>query len=173
MKDSELIKRCLQFDKKCQRLLYDRFSSQMYSVCLRYFDETFEAQEALQLGFIKVFKNLHTFKGDGPLGAWIRRIIVNESLNLLKKNKKYKNYLNLDQVQIQSFQETSHLDFTEIDQYVQLMPLGYKTIFNLFVVDDYTHKEIAKILSISESTSRTQLRKARNFLKTKMEYKLL
>ena len=167
MTDSQLIKKCLAFDKNCQRMLYEKYSGQMYSVCLRYFNESFEAQEALQLGFIKVFKNLDSFKGDGNLGAWIRRIMVNESLNLIKKNKKYNAHITIDQIPDYSYETPLDFDKEEIERIVKLMPLGYKTIFNLYVVDDYTHKEIAELLNITESTSRTQLRKARIFLKSK------
>ncbi len=144
----------------------------MYRMCQRYANNKTEADEMLQTGFIEVFKNIGKFKGEGPLGAWIRRVVLNQSLQLLKKNQK--------QRQVQSIENHFDITSSEIDILSQLqaddlidltkqLPTGYRTVFNLYVIDGYSHKEIALQLEVSESTSKTQLRKARRYMRGLMQ----
>ena len=170
MEDSKLITKCLQHDRTSQRLLYDRFSGQMYSICLRYCRDEFDAQESLQNGFIKVFKNLQAFKGESALYSWIKTIIIRSALDQIKKKKKDDELFVRDEIVSDQVggEDPESMTYEEMLKIVQMMPLGYKTIFNMAVIDDMSHLEISNVLGITESTSRSQLMKARNYLKKQM-----
>jgi len=128
---------------------------------------TMEAEEVLQESFIKVFEKLNQWKGNGPLGGWIRTIVVNTSLTRIKNNKKFKYDKNIDDAVSLSDNGEDQLEALQAADLMKLiaqMPDGYKTVFNLFVVEGYGHKEIADLIGISESTSKTQFLKAKNWL---------
>jgi len=128
---------------------------------------TMEAEEVLQESFIKVFEKLNQWKGNGPLGGWIRTIVVNTSLTRIKNNKKFKYDKNIDDAVSLSDNGEDQLEALQAADLMKLiatMPEGYKTVFNLFVVEGYGHKEIGDLLGISESTSKTQFLKAKNWL---------
>lgn len=164
---------CLQNDRLGQKLLYDRFSEQMYFICFRYCREDYLAKEALQNGFIRVFNNLKNFKEGLSLGAWIRSIMINCALDELAKIKKTEN-LN-DNLEIRQLTAVNHIqeEMTAdmMMSLVDLMPEGYRTIFNMYIIDDLSHQEISQILGIAEATSRSQLSKARNYLKNQLLHK--
>ena len=170
MEDSKLITQCLKHDRTSQRLLYDRFSGQMYSICFRYCRDEFDAQESLQNGFIKVFKNLQAFKGESALYSWIKTIIIRSALDQIKKKKKDDELFVRDEIVSDQVggEDPESMTYEEMLKIVQMMPLGYKTIFNMAVIDDMSHLEISNVLGITESTSRSQLMKARNYLKKQM-----
>jgi RNA polymerase sigma-70 factor (ECF subfamily) len=126
-----------------------------------------EAEDVLQESFIKVFEKLNQWKGDGPLGGWIRTIVVNTSLTRIKNNKKFQLDKNIDEAVTLSDNGEDQLEALQAEDLMKLiaqMPDGYKTVFNLFVVEGYGHKEIGELLGISESTSKTQFLKAKNWL---------
>ncbi|MBK9025842.1 MAG: sigma-70 family RNA polymerase sigma factor [Saprospiraceae bacterium] len=160
----------MKHDRNSQRLLYDRFSGQMYSICLRYCRDEFDAQESLQNGFIKVFKNLQAFKGESALYSWIKTIIIRSALDQIKKKKKDDELFVRDEIVSDQVggEDPESMTYEEMLKIVQMMPLGYKTIFNMAVIDDMSHLEISNVLGITESTSRSQLMKARNYLKKQM-----
>jgi RNA polymerase sigma-70 factor (ECF subfamily) len=171
MTDRELAERCLKGDQSAQELLWKRFSGVMYAVCRRYFARDEDAQDALQEGIIRVFRYLDSWKGDGPLGAWIRRIMVNTSLNMLKSNAGKVSHISTDSLTDLSSAEMDVLGKLNEDDLVQLiqrMPEGYRTVFNLFAIEGYAHQEIASMLDISESTSKTQYHKAKGWLKSRI-----
>lgn len=154
-----------------QEILYKKFSSKMYGVCLRYSGNVDDANDLLQDGFIKIFKNLNKFRGDGSFEGWIRRIFVNTSIEHFRK--KIKLY-NVTEVQENTVEDT---DLTILDTLAEkdiialvneLSP-GYKTVFNMHVVEGYSHKEIADILGITEGTSKSQLARAKGVLKKSLE----
>lgn len=167
MTDEELIDKCLKGDSRAQKALFDKFSRKMMSVCLRYIGDREKAEDVLQDGFIKVFKNLDKFKQEGSFEGWIRRTIINTSLDQLRKNKNAPidtdiseaEYLAADNEKV-----LSRLRVEEIMELVQNMPTGYRTVFNLYAIEGYSHQEIADELGVTESTSKTQYRKARNYL---------
>ena len=139
----------------------------MLAVSLRYMGSTMEAEEVLQESFIKVFEKLKQWKGDGPLGGWIRTIVVNTALTRLKNNKKFRLDKNIDEAVALSDNGEDQLEALQAADLMKLiaqMPDGYKTVFNLFVVEGYGHKEIADLMGISESTSKTQFLKGKNWL---------
>lgn len=167
MSDSELVSECLKGNSSAQRTLFQLHSGKMFAVCLRYMGSTMEAEDVLQESFIKVFEKLNQWKGDGPLGGWIRTIVVNTSLTRIKNNKKFKLDKNIDEAVAFTDNSEDQLEALQAEDLMKLiaqMPDGYKTVFNLFVVEGYGHKEIADMLGVSESTSKTQFLKGKNWL---------
>jgi RNA polymerase sigma factor (sigma-70 family) len=171
--DSEIVKRCLKGDGYYQKLLYKRFAGTMMGVCLRFFKRRDEAEDCLQEGFIKVFNNLNSYKGDGSFEGWIRRIMVNTAINILKANKMYDNFVDMDteslSVQLRTDEESEDsLSSAQLLKMVQDLPEGYRIVFNLYAIEGYTHKEIAEKLNINEGTSKSQLSRARTILQGKI-----
>lgn len=171
MEDQKLISACINGDSKSQKQLYDTYSGQMYSICLRYCPDQHSAQDALQNGFIKVFKNLDKYRNDGALGAWIRKIIVRASIDQLDLQKKHRTLFTTDEVEshtdiIEDWHES--MTYDELLKLINKLPLGYKMVFTMYVLDDLSHAEIAESLKITESTSRTQLKKARTLIKKQL-----
>ena len=167
MSDSELVSECLKGKSSAQRTLFQLHSGKMFAVCLRYMGSTMEAEEVLQESFIKVFEKLKQWKGDGPLGGWIRTIVVNTALTRIKNNKKFRLDKNIDEAVALSDNGEDQLQALQAEDLMKLiaqMPDGYKMVFNLFVVEGYGHKEIAEVMGISESTSKTQFLKGKNWL---------
>lgn len=126
-----------------------------------------DAEDVLQEGFIRVFKNLHAYKGDGELGAWIRRIMVNTALSFLKKHQPYRDELAIKEEHLHPISDSNpeiFINTKDLVQMVRQLPPGYQTIFNLHAVEGYSHVEIGKMLGISEGTSRSQYMRARNLL---------
>ncbi len=165
--DEELVERCIKNDPIAQKLLYDTFSRKMMGVCLRYADNNDDAQDFLQDGFIKVFEKIDTYRGSGSFEGWIRKIMVNNILNTFRKTKKLKQNVNLDDVSYMLAEKTGTLDnisAKDILGIIQRLPTGFRTVFNLYAIEGYSHKEIAEELNISESTSKSQYSRARAHL---------
>lgn len=173
MTDQELAIRCMKGDRSAQQALWKSYSGKMYSVCRRYFDREDDAQDALQESFIKVFGHLDQWRQQGPLGAWIRRIVVNTSLNLVKSRANQANWLAIEAKQDLKHPDAdavARLGEEDLIKLIQAMPTGYRTVFNLFAIEGYSHKEIADALGVTENTSKTQYLKAKNWLKNKLEH---
>lgn len=171
MSDRELADRCLAGERAAQELLWKLYAAKNYTVCKRYFDRDEDAQDALQEGFIRVFNNLNQWQGEGPLGAWLRRVIVNTSLNLLKSKKRRGIQLPAEQVAEiadHDFDAFGQMNEEDIINLIRQMPEGYRTVFNLFAIEGYAHQEIAEILGVSENTSKTQFHKAKGWLKKRL-----
>lgn len=172
MTESELVEACLKKDRSAQKQLYDRYSRQMMSVCLRYGGNVETAQDMLQEGFIMVFEKLWQYKGEGALGGWIRRVIVTSALENLRKNKKHEmteeinDHASSMDVDPQALQD---LAIESLMKLIQEMPIGYRTVFNMFAIEGFSHKEIAESLNITESTSKSQYFKAKAFLRLQLE----
>jgi len=152
--------------------LYDCYASWLFGICLRYTGNREDAQDVLQEGFIKIMNGIKHFKPTGNIKSWMRRIMVNTALNYIRDHKKERIFTDLD-LETEMIPEEETFKETEIsnDKLMDLiasLPAGYRTIFNLYVMEDYSHKEIAEMLGISENTSRTQLLKARNYLKKRI-----
>lgn len=175
MTEIELVKQCLTGDELAQKKLYNQFSGQMMGVCYRYSKNRDDAYDMFQDGFIKVFEKLHMYNGKGPLGAWIRRTIVNNILDELRRQKRLMNYEESYRVDFNThndgwddnfeMDEDDPVNHNRILEMVQSLPPGYRTVFNLYAIEDYSHREIADMLGITESTSKTQYRKAKGHLK--------
>lgn len=174
VEDMQLARACLEGNEKAQAQLFEKYSGQMMALCLRYGKDYEQAQDMFQEGFIKVFQKLDMYGGKGPLGAWIRRTIANNALDQIRKDKREK--VHEDEYQIEfKFEHDSETDIFEEEEseltedklmsLVEKMPTGYRTVFNMYVVEDYSHKEIADQLGIAESTSKTQYRKAKAYMR--------
>jgi len=169
--ERELIKKCLKNDTRSQEQFYKRFASKMYGVCLRFAKSKMEAEDILQEGFIKVFLNLKNYRHEGSLEGWIRRTMINTAINQYKKNLRAMRELDIQELEIQDGKVEDVVDkmsAEEILGYVQDLPPGYRIVFNLNVIEGYTHKKIGEILNISENTSKSQLFRAKNALKRKI-----
>ncbi len=174
MNETELVSLCLRKDRRAEKALYDRFSGQMYAICIRYMKDQQEAEDVFQEGMIKVYNKLNTWKGEGPLGGWMRQIFIHCALNQIKSNQKHFAH-DLDSiVQTENFDLNiiSQLQTESILQLIQNLPMGYKTVFNLFAIEGYSHSEIATMLGVTESTSKTQFLKAKAKLKSLVEPKI-
>ncbi len=170
--ENSLIEGCLKNDRKAQNFLYKKYAPEMINVCMRYCRNRSIAEEAMQEAFLKVFIKIGQLKDPNKLRAWIKQIMVNSSLMKLRKKEKLV-FLGdelLEEIHTDDIYIDNSYHYTESDlkQILSDMPKGYKVIFNMYVHDDYSHKEIAKMLNISESTSKSQLSRARNYLKLKL-----
>lgn len=169
--ENELIKKCLNNDSKALNRLYDLYAPKMFGVCLRYAKNQMEAEDILQEGFIKIFSNLHRFKFEGSFEGWIRRTFVNTAINHYKKNLKHARELDIEDVETENLKGEKVLDKLSADEIlsvVQKLPEGYRVVFNLNVIEGYTHKMIGEMLSISENTSKSQLLRAKRLLREKI-----
>ena len=164
--ESDLVEGCRQGDRKLQKELYERFAPKMFGVCLRYAGATEEAEDILQEGFVKVFNKINSFRGEGSFEGWIRRIIVNTAIEHFRR----KTYL---QPVTEREEETVESDYLsvldslaekDIIGLVQQLSPGYRSVFNMYVVEGYTHKQIGELLGISEGTSKSQLSRAKAIL---------
>lgn len=168
MTEEQLVKKCLEKDTLAQKELFDYYSKRMMGVCLRYAKDAEEAQDVLQMGFIKVFEKLDMFNAQGSLEGWIRKIIVNTSLDIIRKNKKFMNDVEMDKVDYQIHNPTENavdsLSAQDLLKIIQEMPPGFRTVFNMFAIEGYSHKEIADELNISVNTSKSQYSRARAYL---------
>ena len=174
LNDTDLIAGCINGDRQMQELLYHKFSPKMYSVCLRYSGNQEDARDLLQEGFIKIFKNLSKYRGDGSFEGWIRRIFVNTSIEHFRK-KVYIQSVSESQEALIEDKEWNVLDNLaekDIMQMIQELSPGYKAVFNMHVIEGYSHKEIAEILGINEGTSKSQLARAKTVLKKMVENRL-
>ena len=169
-REMELIEGCRRKDRTAQRALYDRFEPKMLAVCCRYVRDRMEAEDVLVTTFMKVFDRLDQFKGDGSFEGWIRKIAVNESLTYLRKYKYM--YLETDleaaheEADLPSF--GGDLEAEDLLKLIAGLPTGYRIVFNLYAIDGYSHKEIAEQIGITESTSKSQLSRARSHLQEKL-----
>lgn len=161
----KLVTACIKQDRKAQHALYDRFAPIMHTVCLRYVKDTAEAEDVLLKGFMKVFQNVKNFRQEGSIEGWIRRIIVNEALMYIRRNKTMYLEVDIEEAQEAKTVRVDHLVEQDLMRLVQSLPLGYSTVFNLFVIEGYSHQEIADMLNISEGTSKSQLSRAKQLLR--------
>ncbi len=167
-----LLSRCLENDRNAQFHFYEKYSKKVFGVCMRYAKNNTDAEDILQEGFIKVFKYLKDYSGKGSIEGWMRRIMVTTALNYYKK----KNLLNKDvdpentRVSLSDdYEVLSQMTHQELLVLVRQLPCGYQTVFNLNTIEGYSHKEISSIMNISVNTSKSQLSRAKNSLRKKIE----
>lgn len=182
MTENELISGCIRQDRTCQEALYKRFYGKMMGVCLRYARDRDEARDMLQEGFIKVFSSLRNFASKGSFEGWIRRIVVNTAVDHLRRNKH--EYMIVSTVYAREGDVPDHAEEVDEDDLmstlseqdilnaVQQLSPAYRTVFNLYVMENFSHKEIAEQLNISEGTSKSNLAKARYQLKKNLFNKI-
>jgi RNA polymerase sigma factor (sigma-70 family) len=164
--ENDLINGCMEDNRRMQEEMYRRFSPRMYAVCLRYAGNAEEAEDILQEGFIKVFKKLNSFRREGSFEGWVRRIFVNTAIEHFRRKRYLMPVTEKEENTIEG-KYTSVLDdlgAKDIMALIQKLSPGYRTVFNMYVVEGYTHKEIAEMLGISEGTSKSQLSRAKVIL---------
>lgn len=167
MTEEAILHGCLHNDSSSQRELYSRYSPKMLSVCYRFAHNREDAEDMLQEGFIKVFSQIHTFQNKGAFEGWIRRIIVHTCINNLKKNKKFNESVDLihaNTIQVREESVPSIVQAKQVVECIRVLPIGYRTVLNLYAIEGYSHKEIAEVLDIEESTSRSQYTRAKQML---------
>jgi RNA polymerase sigma-70 factor (ECF subfamily) len=165
-----LVRGCLSGKKGSNKKLYEYLVKKMYSICLRYANHEEEAKDMLQEGFIKIFNNLKNFSYSGSFEGWARRVLVNNCIEHIRKFHRKNFTVDIDEsydIGVEA-KAVDNLQYDDILNLISTMPVGYRTVFNLFVIEGYSHKEIGLQLGVSESTSKTQLLKARKHLQQKM-----
>jgi len=176
----EIIQGCIKGNSSSQQFIYKKFYGKMLGVCMRYSKDREEARDILQDGFLKVFTNIKLYEGRGSFEGWVRKIIVNTALDYIRKNKQLIQYADSDYVDenAEEVQEEGNNDdyenisAQEIMEAVQQLPTAYRTVFNMFVVDGFSHQEIAEQLGINIGTSKSNLSKAKVNLKKIIDKKI-
>lgn len=167
MTEEGLLNGCLHNDPIAQKELYQKYNAKMLSVCYRFAHNREDAEDMLQEGFIKVFSQIHTFRFQGAFEGWVRRIMVHTCINHLKRNKKFTESVDLIHaagLQTREDAVPSIVQAKQVVECIRMLPIGYRTVLNLYALEGYSHKEIAKVLDIEESTSRSQYTRARQML---------
>jgi len=166
----ELVERCIEGDRNAQYNLYRMYSKGMYNICLRMLNNSMEAEDVLQESFMDVYRKLHTYKFESTPGAWIKRIVVNNCINKLRKNK-----LHIEEIEEGRYvadviheKEDYKYEVKKIKKAMSALPDGYRAIFSLYAMEGYDHQEIAQIMNISESTSKSQYSRAKKKIRELM-----
>lgn len=169
----EIIDGCIRGERAAQDRLYKRFSSLLFGICMRYAGNRMEAQDVLQEVFVKVYNNIATYNHEGSFEGWLRRIAVNTSITNYRKNLKHAFQKDVDDLMKTAEEPATFedLDFTaeEMMQCIERLPTGYKTIFNLYVIEGFMHKEISDMLGIDVNTSKSQLSRAKTHLQRELK----
>lgn len=170
--DIQLIESCINGNRESQKALYDLLAPRMFPVCIRYIGDRIQAEDILQDGFITLFTRLQDFKGEGSFEGWARKIFVTTALMSLRKKDALKMSEDLEAAKGFSSETTSQIQsigYKELMGLITELPPGFRTVFNLYAIEGYSHKEIGEMLGISETTSRTQLSRARNWLQARIK----
>ena len=170
IQEADLIHGCIRRDRAAQKCLYEMYSPRLYPLCCRYLKDPMEAEDVLVIGFTRILDKIEHFRGEGSLEGWMKRIMINEALTQLRKKKTMWKELPLDDINpvSESSEPGDALEEEDLLRMINELPDGYKTVFNLFAIDGYSHKEIAEQLNISENTSKSQLSRARTYLQKLM-----
>jgi len=160
MELKQLIKKCIKGERWAQKEMYQLYSPVLYAVVKRYVKSDFDAEDVLIETFMKIFNNLSKYRSEGSFEGWIKKIAIRESLMFLRRNKAFNMLIEVDNIvvpQIITYQNED-LEYQDILNVLKLLPVGYRTVFNLYVIEGFKHKEIAEQLGISVNTSKSQLR---------------
>ena len=167
MTEEAILRGCLKNEATAQKELYNRYSPKMLAVCYRFAHNREDAEDMLQEGFIKVFSQIHTFRNQGAFEGWVRRIIVHTCINNLKKNKKFNESVDIihaTSMQVREESVPSIVQAKQVVECIRILPIGYRTVLNLYAIEGYSHREIGSMLDIEESTSRSQYTRAKQML---------
>ncbi len=171
MNEKQLLDGCLEGKRSAQKQLYDRYSPKMFGVCLRYAIDRAMAEDMLQEGFIRVFTHLRSYRSEGSFEGWIRKIITNTALEILRKRNVLKYTVDLEMANEKDsglYDAVSRLSNQDLLKHVQELPSGFRTVFNLFAIEGYSHREIAELLQIAEGTSKSQYARAKAWLQNRI-----
>lgn len=167
MSDEQLARECSKQNRQAQKELYERYAGKMMGICLRYSRTKEEAQDIVQEGFVKVFGKIETWRGTGSLEGWMRKIMINIAIEQFRLKKDVKLLADMDTTVTDRFNENVIMDkigAKELLGILRAMPAGFRTIFNMFAIEGFTHKEIAEQLNITEGTSKSQYSRAKEYL---------
>lgn len=170
--DLKLIESCIKGDRASQKVLYDRLAPRMFPLCIRYAGNRVLAEDILQDGFVTLFTHLDSYKGQGSFEGWARKIFVTTALMELRKKDALKMSDELDVARgfkAETVSQTQSIGYKELMKLVMSLPPGFRTVFNMYAIEGFSHKEIGDMLGISETTSRTQLSRARSWLQNKIK----
>lgn len=170
--DLQLIASCIKGDRASQKALYDRLAPRMFPVCIRYVGDRTVAEDVLQDGFVTLFTRLKDFKGDGSFEGWARKIFVTTALMNLRKKDALKMSDDLEAargLKAETSTQVQNIGYKELMNLITELPPGFRTVFNMYAIEGFSHKEIGQMLGISETTSRTQLSRARIWLQNKIK----
>ncbi|MFN8247728.1 MAG: sigma-70 family RNA polymerase sigma factor [Ferruginibacter sp.] len=167
MTEEQMLSGSIRNNASAQEAFYNKFSPKMLGVCYRFAKNREDAEDMLQEGFIKIFTQLHQYRNEGALEGWIRRIIVHTCINIIKKNKKFNESVDIihaHSIHIKEDMIPSIMQAKQVVECIRMLPIGYRTVLNLYAIEGYSHKEIASMLDIEESTSRSQYTRAKAML---------
>ncbi|MDT8400254.1 MAG: RNA polymerase sigma factor [Bacteroidales bacterium] len=171
--DRQILEGCLKHDKLSQKLLFEKYSGMLMGICIRYATDIPEAEDILQESLLKVYVNIKDYSGEGSFTGWMRRIVINTAITYYHRTLKHKHYVEIEEVFTGEAGETTIPDLRytaeELQKVLDMLPPGYKVIFNLYAIEGYKHKEIAGMLGIDINTSKSQYSRARSFLRKKLE----
>ncbi len=176
-----LVEQCQKQNRSAQKILYEKYYHKMMAICLRYLKSEEDALEVLNNSFLKVFAKIKQYKSEGSLESWIKRIVINSSIDFVRSNKEYKNkFILTNEFSLYGSQEQEtlssnsfsnidlHLSKDQLFELIKELPPATRIVFNLYVIDDFTHKQISEQLKISEGTSKWHLSNARKILQEKI-----
>mgnify|MGYP003324580207 CR=1 FL=1 len=172
LNEQEIIALCKQGNRLAQKKIYDSLSPKMFSICMRYMGNRGDAEDVLQDGFLALFSKLDSYSGDGSFEGWARKVFVNTALMTLRKNDVLKQSEEIDNVAGITAGNTSaiqNMSYKELLKIISELPSGYRTVFNMYAIEGFSHKEISEALGISEATSRSQYLRARAILQSKIK----
>ena len=170
--DFKLIESCIKGDRAAQKVLYDRLAPRMFPVCIRYVGERELAEDVLQDGFVTLFTHLDSYKGEGSFEGWARKIFVTTALMELRRKDALKMSDDLEMargMKTDTVTQLQSIGYKDLMKLITQLPPGFRTVFNMYAIEGYSHKEIGEILGISETTSRTQLSRARLWLQNRIK----
>lgn len=166
-KQHAMIEGCIEGDRSAQYTFYKQYARAMYNICYRITNDPDDAEDVLQEAFLSAFRNMHTYKGEASIGAWLKRIVINASINHIKKQK-----LMYEPIEDSHFEEEPVisddqlvLEIDRVRRAIHRLPDGFRMVFSLYLLEGYDHKEIAEILGITESTSKSQYNRAKKKLR--------
>jgi len=163
----DIIQDCIKGKRQAQKMIYDKYYRKMLGICQRYSSSKAEAEDIMLMGFMNIFSRIKSFTGSGSFESWMKKVMVNSAIDNFRKQKKYKDHLNIedhtDEISL-STTDFHKIDKEDILKMLWNLPAGYRIVFNLFAIEGYKHEEIAEMLNISVNTSKTQLFKARKML---------
>jgi RNA polymerase sigma factor (sigma-70 family) len=166
--EEDIIAGCTEGRRDCQKALYDRFASKMFSLCLRYAPDYHTAEDLLQEGFVKIYYNIYKYNGSGSFEGWMKRVFINHAIEQLRKADRYfaaDDIANIPESTTSGNEIVGKLALDDLMKLVQALPTGYRTVFNLYALEGFSHKEIAEMLEITDGTSKSQLARAKGMLK--------
>lgn len=172
MTDLQIINGCLRHDRRAQKVLYDRYAAVLMGICIRYATDIPEAEDILQDSLLKIYLNIGDYTGEGSFTGWMRRIVINTAITNYHRNLKHKHHLDIEDIYSSEVASDDKRDlrFTadELGKILKELPPGYRTVFNLYAIEGYKHKEIAAMLEIDVNTSKSQYSRARGFLQKRL-----